>query len=117
MSSERNGARRAIPSKFCISSPPARLDRAATTPNAPSPIKLSSLEPNVAAARPQPAASKTATALAPKAAANYQVKNGDTLWDIARRHKVTIAEIQKWNNLSDPSAVRPGSTLKIKKEK
>lgn len=43
----------------------------------------------------------------------YQVKNGDTLWDIARRHNVSIAQIQKWNNLSDPSAVKPGSTIKI----
>lgn len=44
---------------------------------------------------------------------NYKVKDGDTLWDIARRHKVTIAEIQKWNNLSDPSAVKPGTSLTI----
>lgn len=44
---------------------------------------------------------------------DYKVKDGDTLWDIARRHKVTIAEIQKWNNLSDPSAVKPGTTLTI----
>ena len=47
---------------------------------------------------------------------NYKVKDGDTLWDIARRHKVTIAEIQKWNNLSDPSAVKPGTSLTIHKE-
>lgn len=46
----------------------------------------------------------------------YKVKNGDTLWDIARRHKVTIAQIQKWNNLSDPSAVKPGETLTIHQE-
>ncbi len=44
---------------------------------------------------------------------NYKVRDGDTLWDIARRHKVTIAEIQKWNNLSDPSAVKPGDSLTI----
>ncbi len=44
---------------------------------------------------------------------NYKVKDGDTLWDIARRHKVTIADIQQWNNLSDPSAVKPGDSLKI----
>lgn len=45
---------------------------------------------------------------------NYKVRDGDTLWDIARRHKVTIAEIQKWNNLSDPSAVKPGDSITIK---
>jgi membrane-bound lytic murein transglycosylase D len=47
---------------------------------------------------------------------SYKVKNGDTLWEIARRHKVSISQIQKWNNLSDPSSVKPGTTLTIKKE-
>ncbi|MFH0799458.1 MAG: LysM peptidoglycan-binding domain-containing protein, partial [Pseudomonadota bacterium] len=46
----------------------------------------------------------------------YKVKDGDTLWDIARKHKVTIAQIQKWNNLSDPSAVKPGTSITIRKE-
>jgi LysM repeat protein len=47
---------------------------------------------------------------------NYHVKDGDTLWDIARRHKVTIAELQKWNSLSDPSAVKPGDSLTIRRQ-
>ncbi|MFH1874286.1 MAG: LysM peptidoglycan-binding domain-containing protein [Pseudomonadota bacterium] len=47
---------------------------------------------------------------------NYQVKPGDTLWDIARRHNVTISDIQTWNNLSDPSQVRPGDMLAIKRK-
>ena len=72
-----------------------------------------------APAVPKPA---PATAVPPKPAAekasstSYKVKNGDTLWDIARRHKVSIAQIQKWNNLADPSAVKPGTTLTIHKE-
>jgi LysM repeat protein len=45
----------------------------------------------------------------------YKVKDGETLWDIARRHNVTIADLQSWNNLSDPSTVRSGTTLKILK--
>lgn len=45
----------------------------------------------------------------------YHVKSGDTLWDIARRHNVTIAELQEWNNLSDPSRVRPGTKLTIRR--
>jgi membrane-bound lytic murein transglycosylase D len=55
-----------------------------------------------------------------QAAANrsvtYQVKSGDTLWDIARRHQVTIAQLQQWNNLGDPSRVRPGTKLTIHKD-
>jgi membrane-bound lytic murein transglycosylase D len=47
---------------------------------------------------------------------NYKVKSGDTLWDIARRHRVTIAELQKWNDLTDPSLVKPGDYLAIHKK-
>ncbi len=43
----------------------------------------------------------------------YRVRPGDTLWDIARRHRVTIAQLKKWNDLSNPSKVRPGTNLKI----
>ena len=76
---------------------------------------------NVASAnlKPQPSAPPRTAVEPAKAVAgkslSYKVKGGDTLWDIARRHKVTIAEIQKWNNLSDPSSVKPGTTLKINK--
>jgi len=45
----------------------------------------------------------------------YQVKSGDTLWDIARKHGVSISDIQTWNNLSDPSMVKPGDFLAISK--
>ena len=44
---------------------------------------------------------------------SYTVKDGETLWDIARRHGCTIAQLQEWNNLSDPSTVRVGTTLKM----
>lgn len=60
--------------------------------------------------------SETKKEAASESSVNYKVKNGDTLWDIARRHKVTIAQIQKWNSLADPSAVKPGATLTIHRE-
>jgi len=43
----------------------------------------------------------------------YQVRAGDTLWNIARKHNVSIAQLQKWNKLHDPSKVTPGTTLQI----
>ena len=56
----------------------------------------------------------------PQAAINksvtYRVRSGDTLWDIARRHQVTIAQLQQWNQLGDPSRVRPGTKLTIHKD-
>lgn len=45
----------------------------------------------------------------------YNVKSGDTLWGIARMHRVSIADIQRWNNLGDPSSVKPGTKLTIRK--
>lgn len=44
---------------------------------------------------------------------SYRVRSGDTLWDIARRHKVTISQIQSWNNMHDQSIVKPGDVLTI----
>ncbi|MCQ4346525.1 LysM peptidoglycan-binding domain-containing protein [Pseudomonas stutzeri] len=30
---------------------------------------------------------------------SYRVRSGDTLWDIARRHDVSVDQLQRWNNL------------------
>jgi membrane-bound lytic murein transglycosylase D len=45
---------------------------------------------------------------------SYRVKKGDTLWDIASRHNVSVASIQKWNNLSS-AELTPGVSLTIYK--
>ncbi len=44
----------------------------------------------------------------------YVVKTGDTLWGIAKKHDVTVAEIKSWNNLSRTSQIRPSARLKLK---
>ncbi len=43
----------------------------------------------------------------------YQVKNGDTLWNISRRYKVSLEQILKWNKLTYNTKLKPGMTLKI----
>jgi LysM repeat protein len=45
---------------------------------------------------------------------SYRVKKGDTLWKIANRHNVSVASIQKWNNLTT-AELRPGVSLTIYK--
>jgi LysM repeat protein len=45
---------------------------------------------------------------------SYKVKKGDTLWDIASKHNVSVASIQKWNNLTS-AELRPGLNLTIYK--
>ncbi|MEQ9617857.1 MAG: LysM peptidoglycan-binding domain-containing protein [Deltaproteobacteria bacterium] len=44
----------------------------------------------------------------------YKVKKGDTLWEIASRHNVSVTSIKKWNNLESPS-LTPGDRLTIYK--
>jgi murein DD-endopeptidase MepM/ murein hydrolase activator NlpD len=58
-------------------------------------------------------------AAAPKAAnwdGSYTVKPGDSLYAIARRHKVSQNELQQVNGIADPLKVRPGTVLKIPAE-
>lgn len=43
----------------------------------------------------------------------HTVRQGDTLWNIARRYDVNVADLRRWNKLSDKSILRPGDTLTI----
>lgn len=39
------------------------------------------------------------------------VQRGDTLWDIAIRHGVTVAELTAWNRIENPSLIRIGQRI------
>ncbi len=43
----------------------------------------------------------------------YVVKEGDTLWGIAKKHNITIAEIKTWNRL-EKDQIHPEDKLKLK---
>ena len=47
---------------------------------------------------------------------SYKVKDGDTLWKIARLFKVNPQEIQTWNEMKD-NKIKPGDILTIKQDK
>lgn len=55
-----------------------------------------------------------ATAPKPEAAATYTVRPGDTLSAIASKHGVSMADLQRWNDIRDPSHIRVGQTLTIR---
>ena len=43
----------------------------------------------------------------------YTVKPGDTLWDIARAHNVTVSALRRTNGLGRRTAIHPGDRLRI----
>ena len=46
-------------------------------------------------------------------AASYTVKSGDSLWTIARKNNITVAQLTQANDLSTNASLRPGQKLKI----
>lgn len=43
----------------------------------------------------------------------YRVRRGDSPWTIARRHRLDVQDLLRWNNLNDKSVLRPGQTLRL----
>ncbi len=75
------------------------------------PVKVAAV-PGVNARKAKTAQTKVAQAAGP-AKKSYRVKDGDTLYRIALRHGVTVAEILAVNSLGGELAIRPGDRLKL----
>ncbi len=43
----------------------------------------------------------------------YQVQEGDTLWDIARKYEVGVRQLAKWNGMAPRDPLLPGTKLVI----
>lgn len=44
---------------------------------------------------------------------HYTVRSGDTLWDIARAHKVSVRTLARWNGMATRDVLKPGQKLVI----
>lgn len=62
-------------------------------------------------APPQDDAASTATA-APAPAKHHRVRDGETLWSIARRYHVSVHDLRRWNDLRGDT-LRPGEELRV----
>ncbi|MEK1907758.1 MAG: LysM peptidoglycan-binding domain-containing protein, partial [Pseudomonas sp.] len=62
---------------------------------------------SVAASKPKAKADKR------QAVTYYRVKSGDSMYMIARRFNVDMNNLQRWNPLSDSTALKPGQTLTL----
>lgn len=47
-----------------------------------------------------------------RSASYYVVRSGDNLWDIARRHNISIQQIDQWNDLAGKKLI-PGMRIKV----
>lgn len=64
--------------------------------------------------KPQHEATKVQAArLASRESIVHQVKEKESLWDIARKYGVRVNSIQEWNKLSAEEKIRPGQRLVI----
>ncbi|MEP6939926.1 MAG: LysM peptidoglycan-binding domain-containing protein [Rudaea sp.] len=54
-----------------------------------------------------------ATVAAPAIDEGCTVRSGDTLWDIARRYRLRVEDLVKWNRLSHDATLRLGQRLRL----
>jgi len=79
-------------------------------------LKMSAQRAYVATATPSKTTSVTEKRELPVGAMpSYTVKKGDTLWKIARKHHLTLAEIRKLNKMKKNDRIRTGTILAVGK--
>ncbi|PIW61496.1 LysM peptidoglycan-binding domain-containing protein [Shewanella sp. CG12_big_fil_rev_8_21_14_0_65_47_15] len=90
--------------ELMLLTPMAENDKAQTDTSKKSSTKVKASDtPSTAATTAEPAAK----------AKTYKVKSGDSLDKIARKNKVKLADLMKWNQLNGKSIIKPGQELKI----
>lgn len=103
----------------CVASSPAPVSERGV-PGKPLPAVVSKAEP-LAAPKPEappppppkPDAGVVVTPLAPPVGPSYTVKQGDTLFSIARANNVPLRDLAAWNNMELPYVITVGQVLRL----
>lgn len=90
-----------------------RIPGGAGTVAAPLESKRTAAAPIPAAPRVAATASDTGTAPAGDWGGSYTIRAGDSLFGIARSHKVRVADLQSANNITNPRQLKPGMVLRV----
>jgi murein DD-endopeptidase MepM/ murein hydrolase activator NlpD len=90
----------------------------ALVPVAQVPVTAPGLDAGPVAAAPAPAPTAGPPAPAPAPAATgwegrHTIKAGESLYGIARQHRVSLAELQRVNGIDNPLRVKVGTTLQV----
>ncbi|MEO4048986.1 LysM peptidoglycan-binding domain-containing protein [Pseudomonas sp. CAU 1711] len=70
--------------------------------------------PSAAGGAREPALHQQTTKAPTGQTLRYKVKRGDTLWQIANAHGVSLKDLQRWNGLNARSKLSLGQTLEIR---
>jgi murein DD-endopeptidase MepM/ murein hydrolase activator NlpD len=70
-------------------------------------------EPAGPASQPAPPLEPPATAVPDEWVGSHTIKNGESLYGIARQYRVSLAELQRVNGIDNPLRVKLGTTLKV----
>jgi membrane-bound lytic murein transglycosylase D len=60
-----------------------------------------------------PVPSSTVEVAAGREVVRYRIESGDSLWVVARRFKVSTADLMRWNGLEKNAVLRPGDEIKV----
>ena len=61
----------------------------------------------------KPGAGVVVTPLGADAPSLYTVKQGDTLFSIAKANGVSVRDVAAWNNIEDPANIKVGQPLRL----
>ncbi len=91
----------------------ARVPRGMRAVLVPRPVADALPGPSASAAAAAATTVDVSDASAPLTPATHVVAKGDSLWTVARRYRITLDDLRRWNALNARALLRPGQVLRL----